>query len=541
MMQRRNLLILGFLLIILAGGLLIFRISDQKARLQNLLADVSIDRIEVDGANFRIVGGKVEPKSNRQTTLKVLRLGAFYQWNKEDPLFDSPDLNHDELDLAVDNLVEKTAGLQKTLGVENSLYPTAFLQDFAKVSRLNSEFEKKPSYEKAQELIAKQQETASIYESEAKSHLEYISKDPLEGSAVMFNIQISPQGIISDVAKIVENGRQLATEIERRKSCFLGKGLCIRPSFTFDKVENTTYESAKNLPEFIDGSLILPNQAQGQLDTKRIFRANTACFGWGPNFSQPQQYFYFGFRPEKSLNFGQDEAVVELATDAYYKKTPKNSDFKGKYTFVLSSLIYFCPDQQHVYKIIGLWRFLTQNKPLSSNKLDKAPESFFLTADYERKFFDDKFQSWEQLETLGKLYAYDYRQMVENPKADWAKDTALKEELLKRSLEIDRKIGDFYKDFRRIFTSTEGELLRDIGPTGTNPRQAKFVYTFRDFYGFTYLPFTKSVWRKTEPLEYLDRVEVKGAVGEGGGYMNYQTAKNIYPREEIGKWYPLQK
>lgn len=539
MMKRKTSSVFVLLILLAAGGFFFLaRSNDQGARLENLLRDVSIKNLEVDGKTFQLNGGKVEPKADRGTTLKVLRLSAFYQWNKEDPLFDSPDLDVERLATVTDKLKTEADGLQKALGVENSIYPIAFLQNLPKVAALDRDFFEKPSLGKAREVAVKQEETASFYGSGADSLLQYISKDALNANATTFNIQTSGKRITADIAVIGKNKQALLDEIGRRKACLEGSGKCQRPAFAFEKVENKVFEPPESVPQFLDLVWIFqyfnrhPNVDASIYDgVKGPYRANTACFGWGDNFSEPENYFYVNFSSKSKSKFGVDSAFVELATNVYFRNE------SGKYTYVRSTLIYFCPETGYVDEVLEISKFLSENKPvLKTDKFEGAPEVFSQGREYESKFFEGKYQSWDQLETLGKYYGYLYRLFVENPSVFWSQNLELKGELLKRSLAIERKLGDFPKDFQRILTHTQGERLRER-PQGVDEGQRKFVYTFRNYYGFTFLPFTKSVWRSTDNLQYADKEVVSGAVGEEGGFLDYLTARKKFSPDVIKSWY----
>lgn len=160
----------------------------------------------------------------------------------------------------------------------------------------------------------------------------------------------------------------------------------------------------------------------------------------------------------------------------------------------------------------------------------------------ESLFFGQKYQSYEDLAVLGKYYAYAYRLFAQNPKALWAGDEQKREELLRRSLEINRMLGDFGKHITslarqtRLSRLTESSIIK-IRNSEIDPNRVKLHYTARNYYGLVYLPFTASVWRLTESLQYLDRKIVKGAIGEKGGYLNYKDAIKRFSREEIDKWY----
>src|SRR4051812_23084027 len=66
------------------------------------LKDVTLKNINIDGKTYSLVNGKVYEEGSelywfiptqREKVSKILAFVGFYEWNKEDPLFYSPDLD----------------------------------------------------------------------------------------------------------------------------------------------------------------------------------------------------------------------------------------------------------------------------------------------------------------------------------------------------------------------------------------------------------------------------------------------------------------
>src|SRR4051812_39246037 len=79
----------------------------------NNFHNVNIKSLEIDGNIYTMRNGDVYEGNKRlfwfipeegKKISKVLDLGGFYMWDKEDPLFDSPDLNVNDLKKSVDIL-----------------------------------------------------------------------------------------------------------------------------------------------------------------------------------------------------------------------------------------------------------------------------------------------------------------------------------------------------------------------------------------------------------------------------------------------------
>lgn len=516
---------------------LFIRGLDEGVRLSRLLSDVNISRIEVDGKAYSIKNGRVEQSVDREASLKVLRLAAFYQWNKEDPLFESPDFDRrfygfstHKLSENLELLGEETRKLQEILNQKRPPYPMSFLHDLARTSISTKQFIKSPSLKGSRELIEKQKNTASSYGEEAGSLLKFISP-VTDGGAVSFNIRLTHKIILEDLGKIIKNTKNLISEIEKREGCLDGTGECIRPMLDFSRPKNITYSNPP-APTFLDIKLIYVRGIE-QRSLFGPYRASTPCFGWGEKFSFPEHYFYVS-----------PSGDIRLATDAYYRRTGINltlGDLGTDHIFIPTNLAYLCPYAGYILEAGQVALFLEKYKPIFTT-LDSAPKAtqeFFQEAGMkEKEFFNQKHASYNHLRNLSQYYAYAYRLLTQDPNAAFAQNLLdQKEEFLRRYLEIDRKIGFFNRVLENmapltISTRKNYELI----PTDIQG-QAKFVYTYKNYYGLFFLPFTTSIWRSSEQLQYLEKRKIENALGLEAGYINYNEAVKHVSREEIDKWY----
>lgn len=539
MSKTKGIIVAVLLIIIAVIVFLILRGTSERVKLTNLLSGVYVEKIRMEGKDYSIKNGRLQEDIDEKTALKIMRLAAFYQWNKEDPLFDSPDFNPEDLIRTIGIIEEEETKLQNILGRKESIYPINFLKNLAEVSKKNREFLNDPSDAMTQDLIGKQKETASLYKKEAQDLLNIIPSSTLDSGGISFNVRITGKVITEDFKKIVKNAESLAEEIKKRELCYLGQGICIRPMHSF--MLPVEKQSTPETPLFLEHKLIYPHP---EADIRGPYRALSPCFGWGETFSHPEHYFYIAHNSKIPTKPDLSYVRVELATDAFYRKVTKGHPGLGNvdadHIYVPSNLGYLCSYAGYIAEIGQISLFLSKYKPIFE-AFETAPsniKSFFAKAlAFETKFFNESYQSYKDLSTLSAYYAYAYKILSENSNAPWINNYGKKEEFLKRYLEIDRKLGTISPSILRLLLLTIGttenyELIDEV-----SSRAWEYVYTFKNYYGISYLPFSRSVWRSQDQLQYLEKKYIKGALGINGGYLNYNEAVKHYTSEEIEKFY----
>ncbi len=552
--------LITFLIILVVIALIgVFIRSDyfKGAQNQRLLEDVSIPKLTHKNKEYSIKKGKVEPKDKEFS--KLLSLASFYQWNKEDPLFSSPDFNPEGFAKSVLALGQQQQNLLKTIKSSQPVYPVEFLSLLALVASDTQDFLNQPSDTKAKNLISNQKKLADAYEKNIQGLIKFNdTKESL--NPVLINIQISREVLIRDFKKIEENAKVLKEEIEKREDCLLGKEVCIRPvkdGKNFSKPEDKEFKAEKP-PEFLEKSLVFNLEGQ-KPPVRKItgpLRVTTPCFGWGDNFSFKTHYFYVADKNKEleRQNIPDLPALnIRLATEIYFRPVSKESILGGDeyltklnipYTTQNVTSLYMCTYLGYLTEISEMNSFLATEKPILANlDLSLIPEdvkTFFGEAKrFENDFFSEQYASYQDLSTLGDYYAYAYRLISESSDANWAGSLeAVKDEFLKRSLNIKRKLGDLDLLFNNQLLYIRTANLRERLKPHEDPGYRKEVfYILRGAYGLMYLPFSPSIWRSSDNLEYLEKIYVKGAVGWDSGFLSYHQARERYSKEDIEKWF----
>jgi len=549
-MFGRKILVIAFFIIlgILGGIFFVIKNFSEEEKLTKLLEDVSIPKIEVGAKEYSIKNGRVEQKVNVFTSVKILRLVAFYQWNKEDPIFYSPDLNIKKIYNSVLKTEESQKKLFAALKTKDRIYPIDFLKSFTETASITQNFFLRPSLEAAKMLSLKQSQTASVYKKDAQS-LATLIRDKNKytnkqlKSVVLFNVEESIETVVSDIDKLALNADVLLNELMKREKCLKGMSKCIRPSSNYVRpvLNLSTNDPVKN--KFLDKKIIFYNKKQNELIVRGPYRAKTPCFGWGENYSYPKHYFYVR----------QDSGTIDiqLADETYFKKinsytvNPLDRIFLQNgidHRIVASSTLYMCTYSGNLAEISEMDTFLNENKPLfyTVNIDSKEPDSdFFKEANYvEEKVFNSTYPDYEDLKTLSSYYGYAYKLISHNNIFNYP-NQIFKEELLRRKIVINAKLGDFYK----ILNYTNSIIDYSIQLEWTKPKgniEYALLYPYRSYYSIMYMPFSDVVYRQTENLEYLDKTHVNNAVSLNGGYISYTQAITKYPMNEIAKWFNLK-
>lgn len=499
--------------------------SDQE-KLEKLLTGVDISRF----------GSKSD--------IKTLRLAAFYQWNKEDPLFTSADFDVEAFKKSVNYLVEEQDILLKFINKTDHAYPTNFLSKMADAAEAHQNFMTNPSDKNAQILNDLQLEAAHLYKKEAINLQKPVSEAKFY-SPILLNTTTNKDVTIKDLKTIAKNGNELSGEIERRKACLQGTGTCTRPANQFKKpaIRDFPDPDIKLLPKDL---VYFEENKEGILGP---FGSRSLCYGYGENLSQPTNYFYLKESPDGFLNI-KPITVIKLATNMYFEKiTPQtNLYYKKKllesdmpYAGGGSTLPYKCPYFGFLSEVTTLHTYLTDNKPIL-NGFTQTDKFMTRAIKAESSFFSRKYPSYEEAQQLADIYAYIYKMSQNNNSI--GNDS--REELLKRKLKIERKLLNFgsvlnyltrYIRGTRISLEVEVKGNSDHTQTSLYPEfSSNLIYPIRSYYGLTYLPFSRSLWRLDQTPQYVEKKIIKGLIGFDSVIIDYQTARERYSEEEIKRW-----
>jgi len=523
----------------------------KKIQLYYLIHDIASFKVNIGNEYYLIKKGQVEGKDQKNT---AMRIAAFYQWNKEDPLFTSPNFDTSKFRESINNLKveqEKTLSLIKS---GDNLYPTEFLDSMADSSDLQEKFMLQPSLLLAKKLAKTMEKTANYYIKDAKLLKSLVDKDKFI-QLVLFEKVSDKDIVLSDIGKIIDNGNELLVEAEKRKACLDGKGDCMRPSSTFPKsLKTTVYKDTE--PELIEGDIVNYSYKDRKYDLRGPYVASSPCYVRGEKKTSENEYYYVRYVDDDQSLPDIPPVNVELATNMYFERISEQTDivFRKKlldenilYTMSLTSAPYKCPYLGYFAQILMLDNFLKERKPILRkefiNNGSINQKIADMSARVEESFFNRKYPSFEEGKQVADNYGYIYN-IISNNQPDNLK---LRDELLSRKLEIERSLSQidlafefvnfFIGDIRR-FEEDEFANNTDFSKKVVLPSLIFTVHTFRSYYGLMYLPFTRSVWRVDSDLDYFNKnVIVNDAVGFNSHNLDYKTAKTKYSTEEILKWF----
>ncbi|MDP2632248.1 MAG: hypothetical protein Q8P25_00805 [Candidatus Curtissbacteria bacterium] len=513
--------------VLLAGAVMIFSslFKSDQIKLEKLLRGVDI--------------AKFQSNKNQDQTA-VLRLAAFYQWNKEDPLFTSPDFDTEAFKNSIDYLINEQDILLKFINKTDHVYPIDFLTAMAEAAKAQEIFMNRPTSENGKTLLEKQLEAAHLYKKEARDLIRPISEAKFY-SPILYNITTNKDVAISDLKLIAENGDKLIKEIENRKSCLEGSDNCERPSLEF---------KTPKIKKFLDPNLPLLSKDfvyydEEKVDIKGPYVANTLCFGYGKNLSYPTHYFYLK-NLEEGFDYIKPIADIRLATDMYFEQITQDTNlyYKKKlwgkgipYAVVDSTIPYKCPYLGYLSEVLALDEFLKKHKPILE-KLESDTKFVEEVKKTEAEFFERKYPSYEEAIQLAQIYGYLYNSSQA--------PTDFKDELLERKLKIERRLLSFdgllnyltrFVRSTRMYEEVELKAGSDHAKEILYPEFAQnTVYPLRSYYSIMFLPFSSSVWRLDEKPQYAEKKIIKGLVGFDSVVVNYQLALEHYSPEEIKRW-----
>lgn len=531
--MKRNVITLIFLVFSL---LIIICLFDEKYKLQSILGDSRLS-IGLDSKQYEITRGKVLPSSRND--VKILRIAAFYYWNKEDPLFMSPDFDYKEFNKAVLVLDKYQNQLLKFLGKEKHVYPADFLKVIGLVAKAHEDFINNPSDKSAKLLINRQELLVKTYKEEVVSLISEVSVSKKE-NPVFINTITSTNIILQDLNLLLKNADLLQVEIDKRKSCLDGTGECIRPALSFNKPVDLVGSDDSIPPVFLDKNLIFKVIGR-KIDGP--YAVNTPCFGWNSDFSYPKQYFYVNYVEKDNLS----SVNIQQATDLYFDSISPDTQIPYQqkllnqgipYVFSASTAPYKCANLGYLAEVLTVGKFHADKKPileiLKSNSLQKEVK-------LENDFFAQKYPSYSNLSNISLIYGYLYRDMVIKKE-----NSFIKEELLNRKLEAERKLSNLNLLLSYVSQYVKERLEFEEDVANKNPDFSKnyvipkFIstdlYPFRSYYGMMYITFSSSFWRLNENPQYLEKRIVENALGFNSRYLNYKNAIKIFSVDEINSW-----
>jgi len=503
--------------------------------LESSLKGVTVD-VFLDNNKYEIRSGKLTTES--QDKEEVLRLAAFYAITHEDPLFTFPEFDVDEFEKSINDLILSEDDLLSILGIEGkTLFPHSFIESMINASLKNQEFLENPSYENAVELINLQYKAASDYADETEHVLKVLRENP-GPATILIGIRADNKTAISDFNKLIENSSKLSDEIKRREDCLNGEGECYRGILDLERPEGF----GRKLSSEIDliGKELIYYPSEGN-NVRGPYISNTPCYGWGDNYSYKPYPFYL---KEGTDNAGETYSDIQLATDMFFRKIPEVSSFTTDqvlrqrgidYIKIDSTTLYLCYYHGYLAEILTMDSFLAEKSPfLDPSKFEESERDYVSeVVKMESGFFTSETPSYENAKLLAEYYFYLYRMMLDekNP------DEKYKNELLNRYLYLDRKLVNINEIVRYGKLLIDGLISIEKASERIDPLASeRLMFPGRTFYGLLYFPFSKSVYRLEDDMDYFQKIHVRGVVGQGKPFINYNEAIKQYDIDTIHTW-----
>ncbi len=533
-MRKKVLISILILFLVLLGFVGWFLLNQNQ--FEKSLRGISVD-VFLDDKKYEIRNGELTTDS--QDKEKVLRLAAFYAINYEDPLFTFPEFNVDEFEKSINELKSSEAELLSVLGIEEkNLFPHEFLSALINASRKNQQFLERPSYENAVELINLQYEAAKNYEAESQKVLNVIRENP-GPAAILLGVRADNKTAVSDFIKLINNSKTLNEEVKRREGCLNGRGECIRTVFNIEKPEGFGRRLSSQIDVLEKELIYYPLEDNSNIRGPYI--SSSPCYGWGDSYSYPPHLFYL---KKGHDNTGETYSDIQLATDIYFRQVPQISSFTTdqvlrnqgiEYIKIDSTTLYLCYYHGYLSEILTVDSFLHEKLPFIDESKFKESDRDFVSEikKFETSFFTNEFPSYENAKLLSEYYLYLYKLLLEDENAD----ESFKKELLERYLYLDRKLVNINEIVRYGKLLIDGLLVVErtserIEPTASE----RLMFPGRTFYGLLYFPFSKSVYRLDESLDYFQKIHLKGIIGLGKVFLNYKEAIKEYDISTIQSW-----
>lgn len=553
-LTRKIVIFAGLLLLFISCYVLYLKIY-QLIQISNSLKDISLISVQIKNKFFEIKYGKAT-KSLFGLSEKPLRLAAFYQWNKEDPLFASYDFDFTKFRKSVVEFDIEQRKTHNLFSERDSVYPLKFLLAFSSTAELNEQFMNNPSYENADKLLQSIKKTSYLYTTEAKNLRKKIESDHyLE--AVLIRKATDKNIILSDLDKIIDNGERLMGEAIMRERCLKGDRMCYRPSSNYAKPQNLK-EKTQIPPQFVSAELIYKIYGDKKPLAQGPYIASSPCHAESQIVSKPE-YFYLIYSNAGEFSYTVPRVSVELADNMYFELIPENTrllykqkllEAGAQYSFSFSSGPYKCPYLGYFAQVLTVNKFFANNKPIikgivAKMNLDedgrKVVEEAFMA---EKVFFESEYPSYDNLLNLAEYYGYLYRIGISSKFLM----QATKDELLRRKINIERNLlgSDDLIDFLTFFVRDQRKLLEY--ELKNNVVYAKDIllspsfsgitlHMFRSYYGGLYFNHSASVWRIKDNLQYFnDNVIVRDPVSLHSHNLDYLTAREKYSDQEISGW-----
>lgn len=477
---------------------------------------------------------------SKQAPEKVVGLNQFQQWTKEDPLFTSPDFDSEAFLKSVNTLGEEEKLVQGYLSSKDPLYPVTFLKDVVEVDKFHKDFLANPEASKAKNLIAAYRKAQQDYQSSVESLakiLQDTAQFPDESVFTGINTVTNYKIIRDDLRKLGLNAQKLNEEINQREKCLkTGADCVVLPDQISEpqlQTESFKFTQKDILPKNI---LLIDYKKDAPLFGPYVVA--TACYGWSSDL-KPIYYPFLISDKMQNRAFPQlNNTFLKVATTNYYKRLITAPNGPGSYLEKSGNQwinqretqLYMCNDPSYEADLTTLDKFYRSYKPdplfektLGSNDLpDKLKQAAQKGSDLEKAFFKEEFPSEISAANLAKYYFYFYQ-------------LSKKEEYLTRSLEYQRKLGNIDLLFSNMIQNVNQIRVR-FTIAKENKGASTFIYGFRNFYGLTYLTFSPSFYRLTEPLAYLSTKKIEIPVESRGAHITYQQALKDHTPEEIAKW-----
>lgn len=532
----------------------------------SLLKDVLIENLEIDGQKYNFRYGEIEMSGksatesaplSEETKNKIIQLVFFYQWVKEDPLFTAPDFDLEGFKKSVEILKYLEVEYNKLIKREEHFFPLAFLEKIPGVFAAEKDFFNKPSDKITQKLLVAYQETAMAYEKEANRFWQTIKKNQAkipDTNYVSFDNTTTKAIMMADVEKLPKNAKLLLEEVEKRKKCLTVGQNCQRPALNFDPLQATEFIK-ENTNKPLPLSILFPFKNQSDLvSLKGPYLVSTSCFGWEENFNlKPQLFYLFEMTTHRLKETSFDSTsflAIKLATDNFYRRVAGSGwdqDLKTDLSHIYQQEdnFYTCRDPRYQTELLTLdyfWQSFKNKRIFRQVNADQFPtkEAEFIqkVQRFEEKFFSTTPPSWTNLEILSSYYAFAYRILPTTKE-----NQILKDDFLKRSLLINRRLGNFPSLIKKGANRFATLLIKEEALSGFTTKDNFFyahVYLARNFWNFLYFPFSRSFWRYPENLEYLEKREVK-TISENSAYLNYQMARNKFGKETVERMHQTAK
>jgi len=398
-------------------------------------------------------------------------LDGFYELTQKDPLFYSPFLDTEGFEAAIKKLKEEEAELKKVLITnmeaeeykeeyvpilnEHNLVPYQLLNNLILINQKTEDFLKIPSKELANELLSLYDLAADSYLAAASSQIKILEKIT-EGKEspyffFMVNSISSSQVIEDDYRLIKENGYQLKKEITKRRSCLLEKEDCqalikIKDNSSFlALLENEEFDLEGENVDFIRNGLSTFSIIE---EIRGPYKIKSRC--WQKN-ENSEHWLYLIYYKEK----GEIAVYPKLASQNYYRPIPPETKAK----------IYQALSKRGI-------KFITQIETASYECMDLTYYPQILTLDFLKRQVEKGLISEKELEEN-----LDYKLLIEN---QFGLLTPV--------------INSLVRDFKVT------RLIQAAHETTIVP---EYLLTTRTNYSLFYFPFSKSIWRINQKLEYF--------------------------------------